>query len=97
MKLVRQHRELAKNAPIGGPNLARIRDFQVFRDLGAHEGGLERPKTFSITHKHWTLFVSTLKRDKHGPCFGAGKNVNFSGALGKKRVGNMSVAARSAL
>ena len=51
MKIVRQHRKLAKNAPIGGPQLARIRDFQVFRDLGAHEADLGPPTTCSITHR----------------------------------------------
>ena len=45
MKIVRQHRKLAKNAPVGGPQLARIRDFHDFRDLGAHEPELEAPIT----------------------------------------------------
>ena len=46
VKIVRQHRNLAKNAPIGGPQLARIRDFRVFRDFGAHEAELGPPKDF---------------------------------------------------
>ena len=49
MKIVRQHRKSAKNAPVGGPQLARIRDFPVFRDLGAHEAELETPKDLSRT------------------------------------------------
>ena len=51
MKIVRQHRKSAKNAPVGGPQLARIRDFHDFRDLGAHEADLERPTDFSRTHR----------------------------------------------
>ena len=51
MKIVRQHRKLAKNAPAGGPNLARIRDFHDFRDLGDHEAELGAPTTFSRTHR----------------------------------------------
>ena len=46
-----QHRKLAKNAPIGGPQLARIRDFRVFRDLGAHEAELGPPTDFSRAHR----------------------------------------------
>ena len=46
MKIVRQHRKLAKNAPIGGPQLARIRDFRDFRGVGAHEPELEASITF---------------------------------------------------
>ena len=48
---MRQHRKSAKNAPVGGPQLARIRDFPVFRDWGAHEPELETPKDFSTTHR----------------------------------------------
>ena len=36
MEIVRQRRKLMKNAPVGAPNLVRIRDFLVFRGFGAH-------------------------------------------------------------
>ena len=57
MKIVRQHRKSAKNTTIGGPQLARIRDFHDFRDLGAHEAELDATTTFSITHRQ--------TRDRH--------------------------------
>ena len=46
MKIVRRHRKLMKNAPVGAPNLVRIRDFQVFRDFGAQGLTLGAPELF---------------------------------------------------
>ena len=51
VKNVRQHRKLAKNAPVGPPNLAQIRDCSVFRDSDAHEADLDPPITFSRSHR----------------------------------------------
>ena len=44
--------EIDENAPVGAPNLVRIRDFQVFRDFGVHGLTLVRQQLFP---QHVTL------------------------------------------
>ena len=46
VKIVRQHKKLMKNAPVGAPNLVGIRDFQVFGDFGAHGLTLDHQQLF---------------------------------------------------